>query len=203
MCPFISWCNANEGFISAIFAFCNFVISAIAIWLSIKAICQTKRQIQISDIQQSQNVALTLLPLRKNVLQLFSEEKYSELLWDAQILFDDSTVSEIKKTKNLYDELKELHVQIEEYENKMAVDMPDLYDEYRHLLANIEQADFYEVDGKSLYDLCETYIPVVNDVPMHFQTIHERCVWVYKQYSESQKSTLELMKEDIRKKTTT
>ena len=195
MCPVISWCNSNEGFFSLL-------VSIIAVFLSIIAIRQTKIQIKMNDKQQNQNVSLTLFPMRKNTLQLFSEEKYSELLWDAQILFDNSTFSEIKKTKNLYDELKELHTKIEEYESKMAIDMPDLYDEYRNLLANIEREDSYEIDGKSLYDLCESYSPVVNSETICFQAIYEQCIKIRKQYVELQKSTIELIKEEIKKKTT-
>lgn len=156
----------------------------------------------MSGIQQSQNVDLTLLPLRKNVLQLFSEEKYSELLWDAQILFDDSTVSEIEKTKNFYDERKELQAQIKEYENKMKTEEPELYEKYRDCSARILQADSYEMDSELLYDLGQSYATTVNDSPFCFEETYKRCIQIQKKYIELHQKTILLLKEEIKRKTT-
>ena len=202
MCPFISWCNANEGFLSALFAFFSLIISFAAVGISIVAILQTKKQTLKSDIQQQQNVNLTLLPLRQNVLQLFSEEKYNDLIWNAQILFDSATFLEIEKTKKLYDERKVLHAQIEEYENKMSSDMPELYEEYMNLSARIEQAESYETDSELLYDLCQSYLTTVNDIPFCFEMTNERCIQIQKKYIELHQKTILLIKEEIKSKTT-
>jgi uncharacterized protein YeeX (DUF496 family) len=196
MCPFISWCNANEGFFSL-------VLSSVAIALSIKAIYQTRTQIKMNDKQQNQNVSLTLLPLRKNVLKLFSEEKYNDLIWDAQILFDESTFSEIKKVNTTYCEFQELNAQISEYERRMSEDMPDLYDEYRTTVANIDRAESYEVDCNILYNLCDGYHPIIDDELIDFQELSERRFEIHRKYTELRKTTLALMKAEITRKTTT
>lgn len=195
MCPFISWCNANEGFFSL-------VLTSIAIALSIKAIFQTRTQIKMNDKQQNQNVALSLLPLRKNVLKLFSEEKYNDLIWDAQILFDENTFSEIKKVETIYNELQGLNAQINEYERRMSEDMPDLYDEYRTTAANIERADSYEVDCNLLYKLCDGYHPIVDDELVDFHKLSEKRFEIHRKYTELHKITLALMKAEITRKTT-
>ena len=137
----IEWCNLNEGFASAVLAAAGLLISVIALVISAIAIFQTRKQTKQSDKQQVQNVAMSLLPLRQEVLKGFSEKRFNDILWDATILFSKGIVDSILAVGMAENTYKGCADRIEMYFCRMKSDVPDFYDEFTSLQAQIENAN--------------------------------------------------------------
>ena len=155
----IEWCNLNEGFASAVLAAAGLLISVIALVISAIAIFQTRKQTKQSDKQQVQNVAMSLLPLRQEVLKGFSEKRFNDILWDATILFSKGIVDNILAVgmaENIY---KGCADRIEMYFCRMKSDVPDLYDEFNSLQAQIENAN--DDSFEALFVISDKFMPIV------------------------------------------
>lgn len=155
----IEWCNLNEGFASAVLAAAGLLISVIALVISAIAIFQTRKQTKQSDKQQVQNVAMSLLPLRQEVLKGFSEKRFNDIFWDATILFSEGIVDSILAVgmaENIY---KGCADRIEMYFCRMKSDVPDLYDEFNSLQAQIENAN--DDSFEALFVISDKFMPIV------------------------------------------
>ena len=155
----IEWCNLNEGFASAVLAAAGLLISVIALVISAIAIFQTRKQTKQSDKQQVQNVAMSLLPLRQEVLKGFSEKRFNDIFWDATILFSKGIVDNIRAVgmaENIY---KGCADRIEMYFCRMKSDVPDLYDEFNSLQAQIENAN--DDSFEALFVISDKFMPIV------------------------------------------
>ena len=155
----IEWCNLNEGFASAVLAAAGLLISVIALVISAIAIFQTRKQTKQSDKQQVQNVAMSLLPLRQEVLKGFSEKRFNDIFWDATILFSEGIVDSILTVgmaENIY---KGCADRIEMYFCRMKSDVPDLYDEFNSLQAQIENAN--DDSFEALFVISDKFMPIV------------------------------------------
>lgn len=155
----IEWCNLNEGFASAVLAAAGLLISVIALVISAIAIFQTRKQTKQSDKQQVQNVAMSLLPLRQEVLKGFSEKRFNNIFWDATILFSKGIVDNILAVgmaENIY---KGCADRIEMYFCRMKSDVPDLYDEFNSLQAQIENAN--DDSFEALFVISDKFMPIV------------------------------------------
>lgn len=155
----IEWCNLNEGFASAVLAAAGLLISVIALVISAIAIFQTRKQTKQSDKQQVQNVAMSLLPLRQEVLKGFSEKRFNDIFWDATILFSKGIVDNILAVgmaENIY---KGCADRIEMYFCRMKSDVPDLYDEFNSLQAQIENAN--DDSFEALFVISDKFMPIV------------------------------------------
>ena len=155
----IEWCNLNEGFASAVLAAAGLLISVIALVISAIAIFQTRKQTKQSDKQQVQNVAMSLLPLRQEVLKGFSEKRFNDILWDATILFSKGIVDSILAVGMAEDTYKGCADRIEMYFCRMKSDVPDLYDELNSLQAQIENAN--DDSFEALFVISDKFMPIV------------------------------------------
>ena len=155
----IEWCNLNEGFASAVLAAAGLLISVIALVISAIAIFQTRKQTKQSDKQQVQNVAMSLLPLRQEVLKGFSEKRFNDILWDATILFSKGIVDSILAVGMAENTYKGCADRIEMYFCRMKSDVPDLYDEFNSLQAQIENAN--DDSFEALFLISDKFMPIV------------------------------------------
>ena len=155
----IEWCNLNEGFASAVLAAAGLLISVIALVISVIAIFQTRKQTKQSDKQQVQNVAMSLLPLRQEVLKGFSEKRFNDIFWDATILFSKGIVDSILAVGMAENTYKGCADRIEMYFCRMKSDVPDLYDEFNSLQAQIENANDDSVEA--LFVISDKFMPIV------------------------------------------
>lgn len=155
----IEWCNLNEGFASAVLATAGLLISVIALVISVIAIFQTHKQTKQSDKQQVQNVAMSLLPLRQEVLKGFSEKRFNDVFWDATILFSTVIVDSILAVGMAENTYKSCADRIEMYFCRMKSDVPALYDEFNLLQAQIENAN--DDSFEALFVISDKYKPIV------------------------------------------
>lgn len=155
----IEWCNLNEGFASAVLATAGLLISVIALVFSAIAIFQTRKQTKQSDKQQAQNVAMSLLPLRQEVLKGFSEKRFNDIFWDATILFSKGIVDSILAVGMAENTYKGCADRIEMYFCRMKSDVPDLYDEFNSLQAQIENAN--DDSFEALFVISDKFMPIV------------------------------------------
>lgn len=155
----IEWCNLNEGFASAVLAAAGLLISVIALVISAIAIFQTRKQTKQSDKQQVQNVAMSLLPLRQEVLKGFSEKRFNDIFWDATILFSKGIVDSILAVGMAENTYKGCADRIEMYFCRMKSDVPDLYDEFNSLQAQIENAN--DDSFEALFVISDKFMPIV------------------------------------------
>ena len=155
----IEWCNLNEGFASAVLAAAGLLISVIALVISAIAIFQTRKQTKQSDKQQVQNVAMSLLPLRQEVLKGFSEKRFNDIFWDATILFSEGIVDSILAVGMAENIHKGCADRIEMYFCRMKSDVPDLYDEFNSLQAQIENAN--DDSFEALFVISDKFMPIV------------------------------------------
>ena len=155
----IEWCNLNEGFASAVLAAAGLLISMIALVISAIAIFQTRKQTKQSDKQQVQNVAMSLLPLRQEVLKGFSEKRFNDIFWDATILFSKGIVDSILAVGMAENTYKGCADRIEMYFCRMKSDVPDLYDEFNSLQAQIENAN--DDSFEALFVISDKFMPIV------------------------------------------
>ena len=155
----IEWCNLNEGFASAVLAAAGLLISVIALVISAIAIFQTRKQTKQSDKQQVQNVAMSLLPLRQEVLKGFSEKRFNDIFWDATILFSKGIVDSILAVGMAENTYKGCADRIEMYFCRMKSDVPDLYDEFNSLQAQIENAN--DDSFEALFLISDKFMPIV------------------------------------------
>lgn len=155
----IEWCNLNEGFASAVLATAGLLISVIALVISVIAIFQTHKQTKQSDKQQVQNVAMSLLPLRQEVLKGFSEKRFNDIFWDATILFSTGIVDSILAVGMAENTYKGCTDRIEMYFCRMKNDVPDLYDEFNSLQAQIENAN--DDSFEALFVISDKFRPIV------------------------------------------
>ena len=155
----IEWCNLNEGFASAVLATAGLLISVIALVISAIAIFQTRKQTKQSDKQQAQNVAMSLLPLRQEVLKGFSEKRFNDIFWDATILFSKGIVDSILAVGMAENTYKDCADRIEMYFCRMKSDVPDLYDEFNSLQAQIENAN--DDSFEALFVISDKFMPIV------------------------------------------
>ena len=155
----IEWCNLNEGFASAVLAAAGLLISVIALVISAIAIFQTRKQTKQSDKQQVQNVAMSLLPLRQEVFKGFSEKRFNDILWDATILFSKGIVDSILAVGMAENTYKGCADRIEMYFCRMKSDVPDLYDEFNSLQAQIENAN--DDSFEALFLISDKFMPIV------------------------------------------
>lgn len=155
----IEWCNLNEGFASAVLAAAGLLISVIALVISVIAIFQTHKQTKQSDKQQVQNVAMSLLPLRQEVLKGFSENRFNDIFWDATILFSTGIVDSILAVGMAENTYKGCTDRIEMYFCRMKNDVPDLYDEFNSLQAQIENAN--DDSFEALFVISDKFRPIV------------------------------------------
>lgn len=155
----IEWCNLNEGFASAVLAAAGLLISVIALVISAIAIFQTRKQTKQSDKQQVQNVAMSLLPLRQEVLKGFSEKRFNDIFWDATILFSKGIVDSILAVGMAENTYKGCADRIEMYFCRMKSDVPDLYDEFNSLQAQIENAN--DDSFEALFVISDEFMPIV------------------------------------------
>ena len=155
----IEWCNLNEGFASAVLAAAGLLISVIALVISAIAIFQTRKQTKQSDKQQVQNVAMSLLPLRQEVLKGFSEKRFNDIFWDATILFSKGIVDSILAVGMAENTYKGCADRIEMYFCRMKSDVPDLYDELTSLQAQIENAN--DDSFEALFVISDKFMPIV------------------------------------------
>lgn len=155
----IEWCNLNEGFASAVLAAAGLLISVIALVISAIAIFQTRKQTKQSDKQQVQNVAMSLLPLRQEVLKGFSEKRFNDIFWDATILFSEGIVDSILAVGMAENTYKGCADRIEMYFCRMKSDVPDLYDEFNSLQAQIENAN--DDSFEALFVISDKFMPIV------------------------------------------
>ena len=153
----IEWCNLNEGFASAALAAAGLLISVIALVISAIAIFQTRKQTKQSDKQQIQNVAMSLLPLRQEVLKGFSEKRFNDIFWDATILFSNDIVNSILAVGMAENTYKDCANRIEMYFCRMKSDVPDLYNEFNLLQAQIENDDSFE----ALFVISDKFMPII------------------------------------------
>lgn len=154
----IEWCNLNEGFASAVLATAGLLISVIALVISVIAIFQTHKQTKQSDKQQVQNVAMSLLPLRREVLKGFSEKRFNDIFWDATILFSTGIVDSILAVGMAENTYKGCTDRIEMYFCRMKSDVPDLYDEFNSLQAQIENAN--DDSFEALFVISDKFRPI-------------------------------------------
>lgn len=155
----IEWCNLNEGFASAVLAAAGLLISVIALVISAIAIFQTRKQTKQSDKQQVQNVAMSLLPLRQEVLKGFSEKRFNDIFWDATILFSKGIVDSILAVGMAENTYKGCADRIEMYFCRLKSDVPDLYDEFNSLQAQIENAN--DDSFEALFVISDKFMPIV------------------------------------------
>lgn len=155
----IEWCNLNEGFASAVLAAAGLLISVIALVISAIAIFQTRKQTKQSDKQQVQNVAMSLLPLRQEVLKGFSEKRFNDIFGDATILFSKGIVDSILAVGMAENTYKGCADRIEMYFCRMKSDVPDLYDEFNSLQAQIENAN--DDSFEALFVISDEFMPIV------------------------------------------
>lgn len=155
----IEWCNSNEGFASAVLATAGLLISVIAMVISAIAIFQTHKQTKQSDKQQSQNVAMSLLPLRQEILKGFSEKRFNDIFWDATILFGKDIVDSILAVGIAENTYKCCADRIEMYFSRMKSDVPDLYDEFNSLQSQIENAN--DEAFEALFVISDKFKPIV------------------------------------------
>ena len=155
----IEWCNLNEGFASAVLATAGLLISVIALVISAIAIFQTRKQTKQSDKQQVQNVAMSLLPLRQEVLKGFSEKRFNDIFWDATILFSKGIVDSILAVGMAENTYKGCADRIEMYFCRMKSDVPDLYDEFNSLQAQIENTN--DDSFEALFVISDKFMPIV------------------------------------------
>jgi len=155
----IEWCNLNEGFASAVLAAAGLLISVIALVISAIAIFQTRKQTKQSDKQQVQNVAMSLLPLRQEVLKGFSKKRFNDIFWDATILFSKGIVDSILAVGMAENRYKGCAARIEMYFCRMKSDVPDLYDEFNSLQAQIENAN--DDSFEALFVISDKFMPIV------------------------------------------
>ena len=155
----IEWCNLNEGFASAVLATAGLLISVIALVISAIAIFQTHKQTKQSDKQQAQNVAMSLLPLRQEILKGFSEKRFNDIFWDATILFSKDIVDSILAVGMAENAYKGCADRIEMYFCRMKSDAPDLYDEFNSLQVQIENAN--DDSSEALFGISDKYKPFV------------------------------------------
>lgn len=151
--------NLNEGFTSAVLAAAGLLISVIALVISAIAIFQTRKQTKQSDKQQVQNVAMSLLPLRQEVLKGFSEKRFNDIFWDATILFSKGIVDSILAVGMAENTYKGCADRIEMYFCRMKSDVPDLYDEFNSLQAQIENAN--DDSFEALFVISDKFMPIV------------------------------------------
>lgn len=155
----IEWCNLNEGFASVVLATAGLLISVIALVISAIAIFQTHKQTIQSDEQQTQNVAMSLLPLRQEILKGFSEKRFNDIFWDATILFSKDIVDSILAVGMAENAYKGCADRIEMYFCRMKSDAPDLYDEFNSLQVQIENAN--DDLSEALFGISDKYKPIV------------------------------------------
>ena len=155
----IEWCNLNEGFASAVLATAGLLISVIALVISAIAIFQTHKQTKQSDKQQAQNVAMSLLPLRQEILKGFSEKRFNDIFWDATILFSKGIVDSILAVGMAENTYKGCADRIEMYFCRMKSDAPDLYDEFNSLQVQIENVN--DDSSEALFGISDKYKPIV------------------------------------------
>lgn len=130
---------------------------------AIAAVCFSafalRKQINLSQKQQTQNTALNLYPKRREVLRLFSEKKYDDIFWDATILFSEEIVDKIAKLSSCEKKYKKYSFLIDQYESEMKNTEPELYEQFQLL---VSQAD---IDGKhdELLALCDGFKPFIDN----------------------------------------
>ena len=117
------------------------------------------KQIKLSQKQQRQNTALNLYPNRREVLRLFSEGKYGEMFWDATILFSPEIVEKIVNVSHCENRLNHYRSLIDEYQNKMEKDRPDLYTQFQLLVSQ----EHIQGNHEKLLELCDKFRPVADN----------------------------------------
>ena len=139
----------------------NFWFSLLTVIIAGIAIVLTIHQIRSNNKQQQQNVGLTLYPLRRDVLQNFSEKKYNEVFWDSLILFSKEIADGILSVGTSDVKYKQYSSAIKQYEKRMEYDQPELFEQYKVLLDRVNLPDSSDADKESLYCLCDQYKPIM------------------------------------------
>lgn len=117
------------------------------------------KEIKLSQQQQRQNAALNLYPKRREALRLFSEGKYDEMYWDATILFSSEIVDKITNVSLCKNQLDSYCSLIEEYQNKMKNERPDLYNRFQSLVSQ----EHIQEDHNELLELCDQFKPMADN----------------------------------------
>lgn len=152
MAIIIDWINGNEGFVSALLAVVTSFLSIYAIYVSRSSLRQTRKQGKLDE-------GLTLYPLRRDILRLYSEAKYDELFWDAEVLFSDSIVSDISRVAKLYNDHQSYLNKIDLFESRLQNDLPELYE--RYIACITDNSVINDFNMEPVYSLLGEYRPIV------------------------------------------
>ena len=102
---------------------------------------------------------MSLLPLRQEILKGFSEKRFNDIFWDATILFSKGIVDSILAVGMAENAYKGCVDRIEMYFCRMKSDVPDLYDEFNSLQAQIENAN--DDSFEALFVISDKFMPIV------------------------------------------
>lgn len=102
---------------------------------------------------------MSLLPLRQEVLKEFSEKRFNDIFWDATILFSKDIVDSILAVGMAENTYKGCVARTEMYFCRMKSDVPDLYDEFNLLQAQIENVN--DASFEALFVISDKFMPVV------------------------------------------
>lgn len=207
----INWMNENNGFlmciITAVYVIATVVIMVFNIISANAAKDQAKtatKQIEEMKKQQQQNAGIGLYAIRKSVLTQFCNKDYDGSYRDAVILFSTKVADEIMNTGLLYLRLEEQKSLIEEYENSMRTDLPNLYDEYKYKLSLTAEHPDDEKLRNDLFSLCDHYNPVYKgplpeqEIVLNYRELTENLDKARHKYEIKQAKTLILINNELK-----
>lgn len=153
----LSWLNENNGalmvVITAIYVFATILIC----YFNGKSASAAQKQIIETNIQQKQNANIQLYTLRRQVLNIFINEKYDEIFWDVSFLFNEEIFKEFQYLNKIKKQYISLGYKKQIYESELARKSLELKYEFKRLVSEAQYLQ-EEKSVENLYKFCDKYI---------------------------------------------
>ena len=158
----MNWIANNSSSLMVIITAIYVIATVVICIFNGKSAKAASKQIEEMKNQQKQNVGIQLYNIRKNVLTQFQKKEYNAIYWDSEMLFSKNVSADIKSAEHLYERVKEKKWLIEEYEERLKIDMPDVYEQYQTISSSLNEHLNDDNIKTELFKLCKTYQPIYN-----------------------------------------
>ncbi len=136
-----------------------YVVATILIcYFNGKSASAAQKQIIEANRQQQQNANIQLYTLRRQVLNIFINEKYDEIFWDVSFLFNEEIFEKFKYLCEIKREWTQVSNKINSYKKILAEKSESSYIELENLILNTKNPCTIESDWEELYKFCDNYI---------------------------------------------
>lgn len=139
--------------ITAIYVFATILIC----YFNGKSASAAQKQIIETNIQQKQNANIQLYTLRRQVLNIFINEKYDEIFWDVSFLFNEEIFKEFQYLNKIKKQYISLGYKKQIYESELARKSLELKYEFKRLVSEAQYLQ-EEKSVENLYKFCDKYI---------------------------------------------